>query len=754
MAVVDTLEIQIVDNAKEAASHMDRLAQSMNRVGKAKSAPQALREVADETVHVAEGTRQSSERLGTLTERLKEFGARAKASFGGLCDSSEKAEKHTSGLASSLGRFIKYRLFFIAFSQLSSALSEGTSNLYQWSKAMGGSFAKAMDAGAASSATLKNGLAAALSPVIISVISLFNTLAGAINSALSALSALLSLFGGFGTFTTATDAANDYSKAAGGAAKANKNLLASFDELNVLQQPSGGGGGGGGALGQFDFNESVITDKMKRIGAAALVLGAALSTMFPNSKALKYVGILLTIYGTINNIKAIADQWKNGITDKNSYKWLWSLATAATGAYMAFGKLGAGFTLLIGGIAGVVTAIKDIIDKGKATQESLVQISLGIAAISGAIAILTGNPISLIITAVATVAALIIKYWEPIKTFFAKLWEGISKAATNVWNWISERAQSVADFVQKIWAAVKKFFSDLWSGIQVAATNAWRIILIAINAVVEPVEKAWNAAVEFFAGVWEGIKKAASDAWSAIQTAINDVIEPVQTAWEEAKKVFTDIWTSIQTAASDAWSAIQTAINDVIEPVQTAWNDAKTTIEGIWTDIQTAAETAWNAIKDAINAVLTPIQNVIDKLKEFFGLPSSKTVDVNINQHTTYTYTRQDGTSFEYGTSSSGPRGFASGGIVPSGQMFIAREAGPELVGTMGGHTAVANNQQIITGIYEGVKAAMQDAGSSNSGATMSVNVYLDGKQITAAVEKRQRERGATIYPGGVLSGV
>lgn len=756
MAVVDTLEIQIVDNAKEAASHMDRLAQSMNRVGKAKSAPQALREVADETVHVAEGTRQSSERLGTLTERLKEFGARAKASFGGLGDSSEKAEKHTSGLASSLGRFIKYRLFFIAFSQLSSALSEGTSNLYQWSKAMGGSFAKAMDAGAASSATLKNGLAAALSPVIISVISLFNTLAGAINFALSALSALLSLFGGFGTFTTATDAANDYSKAAGGAAKANKNLLASFDELNVLQQPSGGGGGGG-AVGKFDFDDSLITDKMKRIGAAALVLGAALSAMFPNSKALKYVGILLTIYGTINNIKAIADQWKNGITDKNSYKWLWSLASAATGAYMAFGKLGAGFTLLIGGIAGVVTAIKDIIDKGKATQESLVQISLGIAAISGAIAILTGNPISLIITAVATVAALIIKYWEPIKTFFANLWEGISKAATNVWNWISERAQSVADFVQKIWAAVKKFFSDLWSGIQVAATNAWRIILIAINAVVEPVEKAWNAAVEFFAGVWEGIKKAASDAWAAIQSAIDAVVEPVETAWNNAKLSFDAIWSAIQVAATNAWRIILTAIKAVIEPVETAWNAAKTVFDTVWSGIQTAAETAWNAIKSAINAVLTPIQNVINKLKKFFGLPSNKTVTLTENVVRTYTYKElreSPSAQMEVLSGEAGVSKRASGGIVPSGQMFIAREAGPELVGTMGGHTAVANNQQIITGIYEGVKAAMQDAGSSNSGGTMSVNVYLDGKQITAAVEKRQRERGATIYPGGVLSGV
>ena len=254
--------------------------------------------------------------------------------------------------------------------------------------------------------------------------------------------------------------------------------------------------------------------------------------------------------------------------------------------------------------------------------------------------------------------------------------------------------------------------------------------------------------------MWEGIKKAASDAWAAIQTAINDVIAPVEESWEAAKKFFSDAWSAIQVAATNAWFVILTAINAVIDPVEKAWNAAKTVFDTVWSGIQTAAETAWNAIKDAINAVLTPIQNVIDKLKEFFGLPSSKTVDVNINQHTTYTYTRQDGTSFEYGTSSSGPRGFASGGIVPSGQMFIAREAGPELVGTMGGHTAVANNQQIITGIYEGVKAAMQDAGSSNSGGTMSVNVYLDGKQITAAVEKRQRERGATIYPGGVLSGV
>ena len=50
------------------------------------------------------------------------------------------------------------------------------------------------------------------------------------------------------------------------------------------------------------------------------------------------------------------------------------------------------------------------------------------------------------------------------------------------------------------------------------------------------------------------------------------------------------------------------------------------------------------------------------------------------------------------------------GGVLDMpGQLFIAREAGPELVGTMGGHNAVANNQQIVEGIQSGVAQANQE---------------------------------------------
>ena len=96
---------------------------------------------------------------------------------------------------------------------------------------------------------------------------------------------------------------------------------------------------------------------------------------------------------------------------------------------------------------------------------------------------------------------------------------------------------------------------------------------------------------------------------------------------------------------------------------------------------------------------------------------------------------------------------YATGGFPAEGELFVAREAGPELVGSIGGRTAVANNDQIVEGISAGVYAAVVAAMSSTpSSGTQAVNVYLDGRQITSAVEKRQRERGANIISNNAYS--
>ena len=52
---------------------------------------------------------------------------------------------------------------------------------------------------------------------------------------------------------------------------------------------------------------------------------------------------------------------------------------------------------------------------------------------------------------------------------------------------------------------------------------------------------------------------------------------------------------------------------------------------------------------------------------------------------------------------------YASGGSPEGGQMFIAREKGPELVGSLGGHTAVMNNDQIVASVSAGVAKAISN---------------------------------------------
>lgn len=73
---------------------------------------------------------------------------------------------------------------------------------------------------------------------------------------------------------------------------------------------------------------------------------------------------------------------------------------------------------------------------------------------------------------------------------------------------------------------------------------------------------------------------------------------------------------------------------------------------------------------------------------------------------------------------------YASGGLPETGQMFIARESGPEMVGSIGRKSAVANNSQIVESISAGVKEAVIEAMLMTSGnetaPIVEINVITD----------------------------
>ena len=79
---------------------------------------------------------------------------------------------------------------------------------------------------------------------------------------------------------------------------------------------------------------------------------------------------------------------------------------------------------------------------------------------------------------------------------------------------------------------------------------------------------------------------------------------------------------------------------------------------------------------------------------------------------------------------------YANGGYPASGEIFISRENGiPEMVGSIGGRTAVANNDQIVEAISIGVYNAYMDAMSRSGGNKQPTIVQINGREVFRAVQ-------------------
>ena len=75
---------------------------------------------------------------------------------------------------------------------------------------------------------------------------------------------------------------------------------------------------------------------------------------------------------------------------------------------------------------------------------------------------------------------------------------------------------------------------------------------------------------------------------------------------------------------------------------------------------------------------------------------------------------------------------FAEGGFPNEGELFIAREAGAEMVGSIGRRTAVANNDQIVESVSSGVYRAVREAmgNTDDSKKNITIVVQMNGKEM------------------------
>lgn len=218
----------------------------------------------------------------------------ARGIIGGVATSMGKLSKafDLGGIASnkfisSLIRIAGYRFVRAIISSVTQSASAGLENLARASSEANATLSQ-LSSGAL---TLQNSIGGALYSVLASIVGVLSTIISAAVSAINWISMLFAILGGRGTFKKATGATKEYGKALGGAAggaKALKQELMGFDEINSLSPDTGGGGGGGGG-GMLDygsmFEETPVSESLKEMVDKAdfTLLGESLANKVNNS---------------------------------------------------------------------------------------------------------------------------------------------------------------------------------------------------------------------------------------------------------------------------------------------------------------------------------------------------------------------------------------------------------------------------------------------------------------------------------------
>lgn len=328
--------------------------------------------------------------------------------------------------------------------------------------------------------------------------------------------------------------------AAGDAAEKAKKQLSGLDEMNRWESNDSSGGGGGGSSGiapKFDLSDQVDTGKIGKIAAVVRELSpyvAAVAAGFAAWKiGKKFLGNLskakqlaLAVAGAVLMGINVVDMLKNGINFDNLTGYIIGAAAAVTGLGLAFGVLGGAITAIVAGLVLLGVAIRDVIKNGF-NSKNLTAITVALLTIGGAIAIITGAWIPLLIAAIAAVVVWIVAKWTSIKDWISKTISSIDAAFEQHLANVEAGAAAAVDWVIEKWTAVKDWFRGLWEKVSSGAVAAWDGIKSAFKSVPEWFQSkfrdAWQKVKDVFSTggrIWSGIKEGIENTFRAVVNAI------------------------------------------------------------------------------------------------------------------------------------------------------------------------------------------------------------------------------------------
>lgn len=556
------------------------------------------------------------------------------------------------------------------------------------------------------------------------------------------ISAIASLFGvtlntpdwnaSIGNATSGTEDIADNMGSAVESAKELKRYLAPFDELNVLPDQSTGNGGSGSGTGLgtgsgdlgielpgYDFLKNAVTTQIDEWKKKLEPLVSFVK---------KNIGEILELIMTIG---AALLAWKFSVGFLNGIEALKALSGK---------ELSMPLTIVAGGILTATgfkiefSGIKDAIEKGLNSLNFGEIIAGGLLGTAG-IGVLgkgigqfiakafSGTAVAQAITAgggaisTGLIGAAIGGIVAGIPMFVTGVYDAIMNGLNTLNGLLIPAGSALAG------AGAGAIIGSLGGPIGTGVGALIGLVIGGLTDLGVAIAQHWDEIKEATVNAWNSVKEKTIEVWNGIKDWLS-------TAWNSIKTTASSVWSSVSTTVSNTWTTIKTNaskfMSNLLDTFKTKFERLKQTVTDAISRIKSAFNFDWHLPSLELPHISVTYSDAPWALARFFGIYSIPHLSVDW---------------------------YANGGFPDAGQLFIANEAGPEMVGSIGGKTAVANNDQIVEAIAQGVFRAVTEAMNGNSGnRKQEVVIYLDGKAMARRLypynQEVAREHGGSFITG------
>lgn len=264
-------------------------------------------------------------------------------------------------------------------------------------------------------------------------------------------------------------------------------------------------------------------------------------------------------------------------------------------------------------------------------------------------AVMTANPIGLIITGIILLVGAFIYLWntsEGFRNFWINLWDSIKNIVStsvewvrNVWDkftsWLSETSNNISNNVKQAWNNLKQGTINLFNNTIQGAKNIWDSfkswIINLITGAKDNIIQGWENLKQGTINTFNNLVNGAQEAWDNLVNAVSDTVDRVTGWFDNLKNI-------------DLLAAGKAIMDSFLEGLQNAWKSVQDFVGGIGDWIREhkgpiqydrkllipAGQAIMNGLNKGLTGGFNDVQNTVGSMADFIAELFNANPDVDI----------------------------------------------------------------------------------------------------------------------------